>query len=230
MPSPSEPVAQDAPRIPIDPRAAALLVLWAIRYSAPRLLTGASSWPQVAASVLAPYLTQDERAAICITAITARSLAQAAADDPEQGPPGLGLQEALDRVASWQALVDRLQELGGDGKDGPVLEWWGHRTLALTALSAVRRLSDGVALGNLSQDEREAVASVADACAACAGEYSPSDRVLIMRDLAYAAEAAARMDEPFPQEWAGLYARLAAMPLDEEYRAMNRLPAVIEAS
>jgi len=209
--------------VPIDPRAAASLVLWGIRYASPRLLTGAATYPQRAASVLAPYLANDERQAISDAANEGLSLAQRAID-PDLGPPGLSCQEAIDRAESWQSLIAKLDASNGDVHEGPVLEWWGDRTLALTSLSAVRFLSDRALFDKLSSKEKGAVASVSAACGACADEYSPSDRVLIMRDLASAAEASARVGEDFQREWCDLYAHLASMPLDEEYRLLNHLP------
>jgi len=218
--------ATSATYVPIDPRAAAPLVLWGIRYASPRLLTGAATWPQRAASVLAPYLAENERLAIADAAKEARALARRAID-PDQGPPGLSRQEAIDCAESWQGLITKLESLEGIGREGPVLEWWGDRTLALTSLSAVRFLSDRAILNNLSSEEEAATTRVSDACGACADEYSLRDRVLIMRDLADTAEASARLGEHFPQEWCNLYAHLASMPLDEEYRLLNHLPKSI---
>lgn len=197
----------------VAPRACAVLVRWALRYSAGRL-TGVYSYPMAIADLAGERLTSAERAAILKEAKAALAAAVYREGDVwnDHGEP-----------EAWRRFVARIDALDGEGSDEPI-QTHGGRSLALTASGAVRCLTGyGAGAGD---DEIEAVAA---AIAQVAQEFSDSDRVLIMRDLNDHASAA-RADAGAPDVnpvWAELYGTLAQMPLDEDYARRNRLPESI---
>lgn len=196
----------------VDPRAAALLARWAIRYAAGRA-TGAFQEALTLSYRVAPHATAAERDALIAEAERAAEIAyRLESERSTWANTGEG--------RSWTALIDRLRAIDGDGDDELVDVGLG-RALALCANSAVRRLTGfDLSSGDGTREDDEAVAA---ACAATAPQFSPSDRVLMMRDL-YERHSAMLADGGLPRPWCELYATLAGMELDQSYLRHSRVP------
>lgn len=211
---------QTTPRMrEVSPRPAAFIVPWALTYSAGRA-TGVSDRPVALAHQLADRLTPDERRRIIDAAVGAQLTAVVNADGPMSVD---GEAERLGR------LIDTLEALTGPGDDEP-LPAGSRRLIALVANSALRLAADPWRQGGDDGEDSEHPA-LCLAVAQLAPEFRASDRVLVLRDLAGAAEDWARRPEGEPQiiplcfSW--LYGRIMALPKDEGYARMNRLPEAI---
>ncbi|WP_217925016.1 hypothetical protein [Miltoncostaea oceani] len=128
--------------------------------------------------------------------------------------------------AGWAELITAIETVPhSDGSREP-LRSHGGRTIALAAISAMR-----TALGRSAEHPPAEVSALAGAIAAAAPEFSPSDRVLLLRDLS--EEVALRLrgpgTPPLGPEWAELYATVRAMELDEDYLRFNRLGDALPA-
>lgn len=205
----------------VSPRPAALLVPAALRYAAGRA-TGVSDYPVSLAYALAARLTPHERRRIIEAAIGA-AMASAA----NRNNPSMFVSGESERLTE---LVDTLESLDGPGSDEP-LQAGSGRTLALVANSALRFTSSpwSAEVG----DEPAEHPALCLAVLQLAPEFRASDRVLVLRDLAEAAEdwrRSTRDGEPartIPDPFVELYAELLKLPLDDDYARMNRLPASI---
>jgi hypothetical protein len=200
----------------IDAHCGAVIARWAIRYSAGRA-TGVYEEAIALCHMLAAHLTADERDLIVEEARSALGIVQAI------HAKGDRLLVNSDEPRRWQELIDELTGLDGDGDDEPVDVGVG-RTLALCAVNAMRHVS-GYAM-SADQFDAEIVTEVARAIAAAAAQFSPSDRVLLMRDLRERDVEMFRADRSngIAPAWGGLYLTVAAMELDEDYARLNHLP------
>lgn len=185
------------------------MALWpaAVRYSTGRP-TGAYEHPLALAWALRRSLTPADRPVLIAGARDARSAALSArlnrSSNSNRG-------EAED----WSMLISALGTDDGAGDD-ELVELLG-RDLALTAVWAVRELLN--APPGAPEAER-----VAAACEHLAIQFSPADRVLLMRQI---AEHSHMITEAIAPEWERLYQRLSEMPLDEAITSRSRLPRTL---
>lgn len=181
------------------------MTLWpaAVRYSAGRL-TGVYIYPLIVASELRPSLTPEERAIVIDTAT----------DALERTTRSTRAFDVADERRDWARLIDQVATDSGPGSDVPV-ELHG-RALAISAIGALRHVLE--ATPTLAPSD---AAAIARSCAAVAGQFSTSDRVLVLREL---AEHAERTDVPVAAHWVEMYARIAATPLDESSARWHHLP------
>lgn len=198
----------------VNPRAAALLVRWALRYAAGRY-TGVYTYPMAVAEMLGARLTPAERAAIIAESEAGLAIAEGRIGEPLS---------VSDEPDDWRRFIERMNVLEGEGTDDP-LATHGGRALALTANGAVRRVS-GYDIG---PGEEAEVIAVAEAVAQVAHEFSDSDRVLLMRDLKERASEIGRDSggPGFHPAWSELYRTISQMPLDEDCARWNSLPESI---
>lgn len=199
----------------IDPRAGALVAAWAVRYSAGRA-TGAWANALAMVSLVEASLTPAERARVVAEAERAHAIALTNAS---------GLFHNAGEAEDWRDLIERLSARSDEGASDPVPSH-GGRTIALAAISAMRIASGS---GFAATPEPGAAGAVAEAIASMADEFSPSDRVLLLRDLKERAEEIVRIPEdgPLDPAWSELYLTVSAMALDEDYARVNRLPQTI---
>lgn len=212
-------MSRDEPNAPVssvDPRSGAVIARWAIRYSAGRS-TGVHDDAIALTHMLAGHLRAQERDVIVDEARNALAAAQRNRDS------GSRRWVNGDEPGRWQELIDVLTELDGGGDDKPVDVGLG-RTLALCAVSAMRRVSGY----SWSADEPDpaTVQQVAEAIAAAAPQFRPSDRVLLMRDLREYELGLQRADPAAgcSPAWQKLYLTVGDMELDDDYARLNHLP------
>lgn len=187
----------------VSPRAAMTLWPAAVRYSVGRL-TGVYIYPLIVAAELRPSLTPQERAIVVDTATGAL----------ERTARSTRASDVADERRDWARLIDDVATDSGPGRDAPV-ELHG-RALAISAIGALRHV-----LETTPAPAAFDAAAIAQSCAAVAGQFSTSDRALVLREL---AEYAERADVPVAAHWVEMYARIAAMPLDESSARWHRLP------